>query len=208
VGASKLLKETLSLVLIIMTINDLLLNSLTRFYEKDDNLEKLNKILNNQDKISLRLIDWFVTNYSKKYNSIYLIYKTPGDKRTLCESNNEIIEQFNVFHGYKSQLKAFSKKQFDPFCRRERINFLTKDGLEISTTIGQLNFFRWAIPNMIVEFIHSNYECIENDMVESLKYIKVHGKKNDNGRKPRQELSKSALRGLNKNKLSVCITFD
>ncbi len=97
-------------MLIIMTINDLLLTSLTRFYEKDDNLEKLNKILNNQDKISLRLIDWFVTNYSKKYNSIYLNFtKTPGDKRTLCESNNEIIEQFNVFHGYKSQLKAFSK---------------------------------------------------------------------------------------------------
>ena len=45
-------------------------------------------------------------------------------------------------------------------------------------------------------------------MVDSLKYIKVHGKKNNNGRKPRQELSKSAVRGLNKNKLSVCITFD
>ena len=44
--------------------------SLTRFYNNDDNLEKLKKILNNQDKISLRIIDWFVTNYSKKYNTI------------------------------------------------------------------------------------------------------------------------------------------
>ena len=61
---------------------------------------------------------------------------------------------------------------------------------------------------MITDFITNNYECIENDMVESLKYIKVHGKKNNNGRKPRQELSKSAVRGLNKNKLNVCITFD
>jgi len=194
-------------MLIIMAINELLLNSLTRFYDNDENLEKLKKILNNQDKISLRLIDWFVTNFSKKHNTIYLIYNTPEEKRTLCE-DNEIIEQFNVFHGYKSQLKAFSKKQFDPFCRRERISFITKDGSELSTTVGQLNFFRWAIPNMIVEFITTNYEIIENDMVESLKYIKVHGKKNNNGRKPRQELSKSALRGLNKNKLSVCITFD
>lgn len=207
-SASKLLKEIVLIRLIIMAISELLLNSLTRFYENDDNLEKLKKILNNQDKISLRLIDWFVTNYSKKYNTIFLIYKTQEDKRTLSESNNEIIEQFNVFHGYKSQLKAFSKKQFDPFCRRERINFMTKDGSEISTTVGQLNFFRWAIPNMITDFITNNYECIENDMVESLKYIKIHGKKNNKGRKPRQELSKSAVRGLNKNKLSVCITFD
>lgn len=191
-----------------MAISELLLNSLSRFYENDDNLEKLKKILNNQDKISLRLIDWFVTNYSKKYNTIYLIYKTQENKRTLSDCDTDIIEQFNVFHGYKSQLKAFSKKQFDPFCRRERINFVTKDGSNISTTVGQLNFFRWAIPNMITDFITNNYECIENDMVESLKYIKVHGKKNNNGRKPRQELSKSAVRGLNKNKLNVCITFD
>ena len=42
----------------------------------------------------------------------------------------------------------------------------------------------------------------------SLKTLKDTDKKNKNGRKSRQELSISALRGLNKNKLSVCINFD
>ena len=50
----------------------------------------------------------------KNITQLHLIYKTPGEKRNFGDNNNEIIEQFNVFHGYKSQLKAFSKKQFDP----------------------------------------------------------------------------------------------
>jgi hypothetical protein len=88
--------------------------------------------------ISIRLIDWFVTNYSKKMNVVYKV------------SNKE--EPIVVWQDYKSQLKGWSKKFFDPFCRRERILFKYKDGNqtnEIMTTLGQLNFFRWAIENKI-----------------------------------------------------------
>ena len=46
--------------------NDVLLyRSLIEFYNKGTNIEKLNEILFST-KISLRIIDWFVTNYSKK----------------------------------------------------------------------------------------------------------------------------------------------
>ena len=102
-------------------INDLLLNSLTRFYKKDNNTAHLESILNHS-KISLRLIDWFATNYSKKYNIIYLVYKDESDNKTIQETSM-IVSQFNVYNSYKSQLKAYSKKQFDPFCRRERLDF-------------------------------------------------------------------------------------
>ena len=44
----------------------LLLRKLNDFYDKDDNLSKLLPLLNGESKISLRIIDWFVTNYSKK----------------------------------------------------------------------------------------------------------------------------------------------
>ena len=75
-------------------INDLLLNSLTSFYDKDDHLEVLTQILSNQKKISLRLIDWFTTNYSKKYNIIYIIYRDDKGDRTLEEAT-EVYNQFN-----------------------------------------------------------------------------------------------------------------
>ena len=127
-------------------INDLLLSSLTRFYEKDNNIYKFHKIINNSE-LSLRLIDWFTTNYSKKYNIIYLVYRDAEGNKTI-KPTDKIISQFNVYNSYKSQLKAYSKKQFDPFCRRERINFTCND-YTFNTTLGQLNFFKWIITNNI-----------------------------------------------------------
>ena len=49
-------------------------------------------------------------------------------------------KQFNVFLSYRSQLNAYSKKQFDPFCRRNRIDFYFNETQFITTTVGQLNF--------------------------------------------------------------------
>jgi len=187
-------------------INDLLLNSLTSFYCKGTHLEDLTQILSNQKKISLRLIDWFTTNYSKKYNVIYIIYRDEEGQNTLKEAT-EVYNQFNVYNSYKSQLKAYSKKQFDPFCRRERLEFKCKQEV-INTTVGQLNFFKWILNNRIMDYIETNINDIENDMNESLKNIKKGYKKVDNIRKPRQELSKSALRGLNKVPMKVSIRFD
>jgi hypothetical protein len=187
-------------------INDLLLSSLTNFYSRDDNMKQLTTILSNQKKVSLRLVDWFTTNYSKKYNTIYLIYMNDTGSKTLVEDTN-ISNQFNVYNSYKSQLKAYSKKQFDPFCRRERLTFICKD-TSINTTIGQLNFFKWIIVNKVIDYIDANIDDIENDMNLSLKNIKLNYKKTDNLRKPRQELSKSALRGLNKVPMKVSIHFD
>jgi len=187
-------------------INDLLLSSLASFYDKGNNLKQLTQILSNQKKISLRLIDWFTTNYSKKYNIIYIIYRDDKGDRTLKEAT-EVYNQFNVYNSYKSQLKAYSKKQFDPFCRRERLEFKCKQEV-INTTIGQLNFFKWIINNKIMDYIELNDTDIENDMNDSLKNIKKGYKKVNNIRKPRQELSRSALRGLNKVPMRVSIRFD
>jgi hypothetical protein len=187
-------------------INELLLQSLSKYYHNNDHIEVLQSILNNQNKISLRLIDWFTTNYSKKHNIMYLIYTNQDGGKTLQETK-DVLSQFNVYNSYKSQLKAYSKKQFDPFCRRERYKFTCK-GVTIDTTIGQLNFFKWIINNNIIDYIKQNMYDIENDMNYSLKNIKNTYQKKNNIRKPRQELSKSALRGLNKIPLKVSIYFD
>ena len=79
-----------------------------------------------------------------------------------CQSD-VVNQQFNVFRSYKSQLKSFSKRNFDPFCRRNRIDYMIKDGdenVKINTTIGQLNFLRWAIDNLVIEYILKYYDII------------------------------------------------
>ena len=186
-------------------MSNILLNSLKEYYSDKNKESKLLDILNNNNEISLRIIDWFVTNYSKKKNIYYSIYKDKKGGKTFDSENNEILRQFNTYHAYKSQLKSYSKKKFDPFCRRDRIEF-TVGGETIISTIGQLNFFKWAINNSILDYIKINYKCIENDM--NICYNSIHKKKEKNIRKKRQEISKSATRGLNSNNIKVVIDFD
>ena len=190
-------------------INDqLLLESLHKFYEKEYNRDKLFLILSDEKSISLRSIDWFITNYSKKNNTYYIIYEDNDGKRFFNEKNNNYCLNMNVFHSYKSQLKAYSKKRFDPFCRRDRLLFKIDDKYSIETTIGQLNFFKWAISNLVIDYIRDNKDEIEIDMNASLKQMKLNHDKKEGSRKKRQELSLSATRGLSKNYIPIEITFD
>jgi hypothetical protein len=65
---------------------------------------------------------------------------------------------------YKNQLKAYSKKLFDPFCRRERISFQIPGHEAFLTTVGKLNFFRWAIEKGILDYIKGHQTEIEKEM--------------------------------------------
>ena len=186
--------------------NDLLYVSLQKYYTNMEKSKYLLKYLK-YEKISLRIIDWFVTNYSKKYDTTYDI-NILNDKRIL--EDGKYLQQFNVFRSYKSQLKSFSKRNFDPFCRRNRIDYTIKDGNEdvkINTTIGQLNFLRWAIDNLVIEYILKYYDIIEDDMNTSIKNIRKNYIKTSE-RKQRQELSLSASRGLTRHNGKHIICFD
>ena len=185
---------------------DVLLESLYKYYSNKKNMNSLLDIIENNTKVSLRIIDWFATNYSKKNNIFYTLYRTSEGKITFKSDGNQLYKQFNTYQSYKSQLKSYSKKRFDPFCRRQRIKFNYDGDKTIETTIGQLNFFKWAIDNLIIDYIKVNYKEIEEDMNESYNLIKKQ-KKNSNERKKREELSKSASRGLNYNKVKVVLEF-
>ena len=138
--------------LYIDTQSDVLLNKLLKFYSENTNFDKMINIINGSSSISLRIVDWFVTNYSKKNYIQYMINKDAK------------MEKVNVYNDYKLKLKAYSKKKFDPFCRWDRINVPYKEDKFIQTTLGQLNFFKWTIENQILEYIEENYKIIENDM--------------------------------------------
>ena len=56
-------------------MSNILLNSLKGFYEIKENKTQLFDIINNTNHISLRIIDWFVTNYSIKNKTSYWILR-------------------------------------------------------------------------------------------------------------------------------------
>ena len=189
-----------------MINNTLLIESLRSFYVKPYNRDKLLHILNDNDSISLRSIDWFITNFSKKNNTYYIVYEDKNGNPSFDEKN-KYRNNMNVFHSYKSQLKAYSKKRFDPFCRRDRIIFTINENISLETTIGQLNFFKWAISNLVLDYITNHKDKIEQDMNDCLKIMKLN-QKNDGTRKKRQELSLSATRGLSMNNFPIEISFN
>lgn len=158
----------------IISGRDLLMMALVRFYKQNYNayIQKVVPIIEGKSKISLRLIDWFVTNYSKKYNTIIPLGKYQNH-------NDGFYPFFNVYISYRQQLKAFSKQQFDPFRRRDRIKFYDKNDHWIETTIGQLNFFKWVLQNNILEYIHENLSLIEMDMMASQKNHLLSSDKNE-----------------------------
>ena len=127
---------------------ELIVSSLQRFYNERDDIDEILQILQGTSAISLRLIDWFVTNYAKTHSTSYILNH----------------QEFLVYLNYKSQLKAYSKKLFDPFCRRERIMFQIGTRESFLTTVGKLNFFRWAIEKGILDYIRHHTQEIEREM--------------------------------------------
>jgi hypothetical protein len=220
----------------------LLMNKLTDFYNDSDIVEELLPIINGTTKLSLRIIDWFVTNYSKKNNVVLYIPKIKPErklgKKTLkkklvstqknkpesaVDTIDESYEQFIVYIKYKLQLNAFSKKQFDPFCRRERIKFYYGKDQYIVTTVGQLNFFKWAIENGIIDYIKHNLDEIDVDMNKNIRKNYSDKKKSLKktslslstkedlslkNRNKRRELSACATKQLNRHNHNIVLSFD
>ena len=146
---------------------NMLVQSLEHFFTRkkkhQENMRDFLELVQKGAKISLRIIDWFVTNYSRENDIIIINPSAPNP--------NSSSSIFNVHESYKLQLKAYSKRQFDPFCRRKRINFHYEDKssgenkiMKIKTTVGQLNFFRWAIENSIIQYIREHITEIEESM--------------------------------------------
>jgi hypothetical protein len=179
------------------TQNQWLLANLLEFYQNQEYLDILKKIVNREfvirdssKKLSIRLVNWFVTNYAKQH---FTVYEIPSSSK-----------RFFVWTNYKSTEDSYSKQMFDPYCRQQRILIPYDKTTQIETTIGQLHFFKWAIINKVIEYIIEHYECIEKDMVTRLNTIKkkytiqetvVNGGKT---RKKREELSTNALRIMHK----------
>jgi hypothetical protein len=148
---------------------ELVIASLQRFYANHPEIDKVLTYLSGEAPLSLRIIDWFVTKYSRKG---FVRYPLNG-------------QEFLVYLSYKGQLKAYSKQYFDPNCRRERIMFTIPGHEQFMTTIGKLNFFRWALESKILDYMEAHEEEIRSGYNAYLKETTLTQKRN------KSELNKS-----------------
>jgi hypothetical protein len=186
--------------------HDVLLKSLEKYYDNPAAFETFKKVVTGKTHMSLRVLDWLVTNYAKKNNIVYMT--RVGDREVA----------FNLFLEYKSCLKAYSKRLLDPFCRRGRVSFR---GIE--TTCGQLNFFRWAITYGVLDYATKHHDTIEGDMLASIQHrYGSNGSSGSNGSKTenttqntgntantakRKELSKAAIKSVTATTVKVVVKF-
>jgi len=140
---------------------ELIIASLQRFYASTPDLTKVMPYLIGDADISLRIIDWFVTKYSRKN---FTSYDLNG-------------QRFVVYKSYKGQLDAYNKQYFDTNCRRERIQFTIKDYEPFVTTIGKLNFFRWALESNLIDYMEAHKDELKAGYNQFLKETTQNQKK-------------------------------
>ena len=159
---------------------------LNTFYNEPANMERVTTILESHSRISLRLMDWFVTNYSKKHNISYL-----------TKDNRHVI----VYLVYKARLRGYSKKIFDPFGRGRKFQYGANN---LTTTIAQLQFFKWAIEAELLDYLEEHVEDVQKDMDDCSTTMKEE----QDGRKKRHELSRSATNSVHRHDVRVSVKFD
>lgn len=118
--------------------------SLQDFFLKKDNYNILLKFLKSDSKVSLRVIDYFLTTY--------------------CFINKVENKNINIFIEYKNILKKYHKKYFDPCSRGIKIPFFFDKENCVITTICQLNFFKWFIETKIYQLFLNLYDNIKKEM--------------------------------------------
>ena len=188
-----------------------LMYKLHSFYQHPAHMERLATIVTGTSKLSLRIVDWFVTNYAKLYFTHYMLSK-PGPH------GMEMV-RFKVHNEYRLYLDSHSKHRMDPFCRSKRVVFPWKENMALETTVGQMNFFMWAIHNRVFDYVEEHFEDIEKDMnARNSTSIKRRNNNNNTSsttpssstektRKKRTELSMSASKTLRKEHVQVVIRF-
>ncbi len=166
------------------------LQNLHRWFTDDVIARVLMPLARQDDRLSLRALDWLVTNYAKKKNIV--LASAVGQP------------PLNIYREYRSMLTFWRRKYFDPFRRHQRIYFLWKEPrtpphaqptLE-ETTVGQLNFLHWAETSGIIQYARKNVQEIEADMATCMSQVKALKKedKKHNIQRKRRELSKAPKR--------------
>ena len=166
------------MVILMSASRNLLLTSLTAYYNiRPECRHVISSIIKGDSKLSLRILDWFVTHFARMNSVIYYIDTTNKSKNVLHDypdtGGGAHIKKFNLYYEYRKQLQSYTKMFFDPFRRHERISFVIDENplMLIETTVGQLNFFRWATENLVIDYVMEHLNEIEVHMATHQKNI-------------------------------------
>lgn len=115
-------------------------------------------MLRKERTVSLRTIDWLVTNYAKR---IALRIVSRG-------------RPVFVHDAYRTALAAYRRRNFDPFCRGTRnipgghrcgyVTVTTREGKTYTSSVAQLNFFEWAHRHGVLNYAREFSSAIVEDM--------------------------------------------
>ena len=172
------------------------MESLTGFYTPDVLKTVLLPIILHTGKkersISLRALDWLVTNYCKKHPIMYVL-KTEGAERVV-----------NMYSEYKSWLAKYRRTHFDPFRRKHKLSF-TLDDVTYHTTVGQLNFMFWASRYGVIDYAKEHIKTIEKDHAVTMKSKQAD--KSPSVKKKRRQLSHAPARKVMVLSSSISVGF-
>lgn len=145
------------------------LHNIIEYFNETRLRDVLLPVLSKRGTLSLRALDWLVTNYSKKKPVVYNV--TPP-------SCPEVV--VNMYRSYKTWLWNHKRKNFDPFRRGQRI-FFTVDDKTYESTVGQLNFFFWASRYGVLDYAQRHIRDIEKDQALSTRHPQETKKPGDGG---------------------------
>lgn len=158
-----------------------------------DQIEKMIKIIEKEDKISLRLLNWFSMKHSASMEGMDI------------QDKDGHPDVFYVRTSYKARLKAHSKKYFDPFRRGKRFDYTCK-GHTFETTLCQLNFFRWLIIYNLINYVEIHYETLTKKMaIHERKKKEIKNKKNDKTIKEKKAQNK--IKNFATDEVKLVLTF-
>lgn len=118
-------------------------------------------------KISLRLLDWLVTNYTKRFPTWIVNLKQPNSNA------------FNVNNEYLRMRAQWTRILFDPFRRQSRYDntiYFTINGLNYKSTVAQLNFIKWVVKTRVYDYAYRDKLVIRKHMKNAIERNKASRK--------------------------------
>ena len=122
---------------------DALESSITNFFADEANFSLLKNMVSNKN-MQPRLIDYYVTQYSKNNPEFYVTKESVED----------------VYTSYKLQLKGYHKKRFCLFCKKNHISLKCGSSMLVMP-LAKVNVYKWLISNNIPALLEEKHTIIQ-----------------------------------------------
>lgn len=157
------------------------LKQLCVVFDKEKIRNILVPLITTSTRLSLRLLEWCIINYSRRL--LVNLYR----KNTI----------FLIYDNYLAQLRFWKRDMFDAFRRGPRLCFKHRN-VKLTTTVAQLNFLNWAESTGILDYAWSKVDILEKDMITRIQEC----------RKIKEGGTKRKRNNLSRNPVEKCIIHE